>query len=338
LCVPQRNEDKYMSGITLVTGGAGFVGASLVRHLRERSERVRSFDLAPTTHEDDIQGSILDAGAIAQAMAGVSSVFHLAGYAQLWSRDNGVFDRVNAQGTELVVHAARTAAVNAFVHCSSLTTLVGKTTPIGTSTVDETLRHEPGGMLGAYPQSKLRAERIVEAAAADGFNAVIALPTEPLGAGDDSLTPPTQMILDFANGKTPAYIDCILNFVPVDSLAVGLIATRDKGHKGERYLLGGENIPMRQLLTMIEAATGKPSPKTRMPYWVAYLAGAVDTKLISAVTGKPPKAPLTGVKLAGRQVTFSSEKAASELGWRATAVEPALLSMLDWARERGYLK
>jgi len=327
-----------MSGITLVTGGAGFVGASLVRHLRECGEQVRSFDLAPTAHEDDMQGSILDAGAIAQAMTGVSSVFHLAGNAQLWSPDNGIFDRVNAQGTELVVHAARSAAITSFVHCSSLTTLVGKATPIGTSTADEALRHEPGEMLGAYPQSKLRAERSVEAAAADGFNAVIALPTEPLGAGDDSLTPPTQMILDFANGKTPAYIDCILNFVPVDSLAVGLMAARDKGRKGERYLLGGENIPMRQLLAMIEAATGRPSPKARMPYWVAYLAGAVDTKLLSAITGKPPKAPLTGVRLAGRQVMFSSEKAASELGWRATAVEPALSSMLSWARQSGHLK
>lgn len=326
-----------MSELTLVTGGAGFVGANLVQRLRERGERVRSFDLAPATHIDDLQGSILDEVAISKAMMGVRSVFHLAGNAQLWARDEGVFERVNAKGAELILNAARTANVTSFVHCSSLTTLVGKATPIGPSATDESARHEPKDMLGPYPQSKLRAERMVEAAAADGFNAVIALPTEPLGAGDHSLTPPTQMILDFANGKTPAYIDCMLNFVPVDSLADGLMAARDKGRLGERYLLGGENIPMRQLLTMIETAIGTPSPKTKMPYWVAYLAGAVDTKLISAVTGRPPKAPLTGVKLAGRQVSFSSEKAASELGWRATPVEAALRDMLQWARESGLL-
>jgi dihydroflavonol-4-reductase len=200
------------------------------------------------------------------------------------------------------------------------------------------VRHDPGAMLGAYPRSKLLAERVVEVAAADGLNAVIAMPTEPLGPGDDSLTPPTQMILDFANGNTPAYIDCILNFVPVDSLADGFIAARDKGRKGERYLLGGENIAMVKLLSMIEAATGRPTPKIKMPYWVALAAGAVDTGIVAAISGKPPKAPLTGVRLAGRQVSFSSDKAATELGWRASPVEPALSSMLQWAKESGLLK
>jgi dihydroflavonol-4-reductase len=327
-----------MNGFTLVTGGAGFAGKRLVRKLRERGERVRSLDLAPPTHEHDLQGSILDVGAVAHALTDVDSVFHLAGNAQLWSHENDIFERVNYEGTELIVHAARTAGVKSFVHCSSLTTLVGKDTPIGPSDADETVRHDPGAMLGAYPRSKLLAERVVEVAAADGLNAVIAMPTEPLGPGDDSLTPPTQMILDFANGNTPAYIDCILNFVPVDSLADGFIAARDKGRKGERYLLGGENIAMVKLLSMIEAATGRPTPKIKMPYWVALAAGAVDTGIVAAISGKPPKAPLTGVRLAGRQVSFSSDKAATELGWRASPVEPALSSMLQWAKESGLLK
>jgi dihydroflavonol-4-reductase len=164
------------------------------------------------------------------------------------------------------------------------------------------------------------------------------MPTEPLGPGDDSLTPPTQVILDFANGETPAYIDCILNFVPVDSLAEGLIAARDRGRRGQRYLLGGENIPMTRLLAMIAKNTGRPAPQTKMPYWIALAAGAVDTKLVSAFTGKPPKAPLTGVRLAGRQVSFSSEKAARDLGWRASSAEPALAAMMEWAQEKGLLK
>lgn len=327
-----------MTNFSVVTGGAGFVGKHLVRKLRARGERVRSFDLADPAHEDDVQASILDADALAAALKDATSVFHLAGNAQLWAKDESVFDRVNHQGTTLVLEAAANAGVRRFVHCSSLTTLVGEGTPIGASEANETKRHEPKDMLGAYPRSKLLAERAVEAAAENGLDAVIALPTEPLGPGDEALTPPTQMILDFANGATPAYIDCILNFVPVESLADGFIAARDKGRKGERYLLGGDNTPMARLLDMIGAATGRPMPKMKMPYWVALMAGAADTKLVSSFTGKPPKAPLTGVRLAGRQVSFSSEKAATELGWRASPMEPALRETIDWFQQQKLLK
>jgi dihydroflavonol-4-reductase len=126
--------------------------------------------------------------------------------------------------------------------------------------------------------------------------------------------------------------------VPVESLAEGLIAACDKGRRGERYLLGGENMAMVDLLSMIAEFSGRPAPKTKMPYWVALMAGAVDTGLVSAVTGIPPKAPLTGVRLAGRQVLFSSEKAAHDLGWRAAPMQPALKAMLEWAREKQLLK
>ncbi len=326
-----------MSPVTLVTGGAGFVGKALVSRLRANGEETRSFDLADPAHVDDFQGSVTDAAAVARAMDDVTSVFHLAGNAQLWARDNSVFDRVNRQGTEIVAQAANAAGAR-LVHCSSLTTLVGRSTPVGVSTADEEVRLEPAEMLGAYPRSKLLAERAVEEAVRNGLDAVIALPTEPLGPGDDSLTPPTQMILDFANNKTPAYIDCILNFVPVDSLAQGLIAARDRGRRGQRYLLGGENIAMTRLLAMIARNTGRPAPQTKMPYWVALMAGAVDTRMVSAITGKPPKAPLTGVRLAGRQVSFLSQKSAKELGWRAAPVEPALVAMMEWASGKGLLK
>lgn len=326
-----------MTGVTLVTGGAGFVGKHLVSALRSRGERVRSFDLAAPVQLDDMQGSITDPAAVRLAMEGVSSVFHLAGNAQLWAKDEKVFDRVNREGTQIMLAAAEETGVSRFVHCSSLTTLVGRSTPVGASSADETVRLVGDDMLGPYPRSKIEAEFAVEAAAARGLNAVIAMPTEPLGAGDDSITPPTQMILDFANGKTPAYIDCILNFVPVQSLAEGLIAVRDRGRKAERYLLGGENVAMKDLLVMVGDLTGREMPKVKMPYWVALAAGAVDTKLVSALSGKPPKAPLTGVRLAGRQVSFSSRKAETELGWRAGDVGTALREMLEWARQRGHI-
>lgn len=323
--------------LALVTGGAGFVGKPLVEQLRARGERVRSFDLAAPSHGDDLQGSITDISALKAAMRDVDCVFHLAGNAQLWSRDRTVFDYVNRVGTERVVAAAQEAGVSRLVHCSSLTTLVGRSTPVGPSSADETVHLPSGDMLGAYPGSKREAELIVERAAEDGLNASIALPTEPLGPGDEAMTPPTRMILDFARGATPAYIDCVLNFVPVESLAQGLIAVRDRGERGEKYLLGGENTPLRALVQAIAELSGRAAPRARMPYWVALAAGVVETHGLSALTGKPPKAPLTGVRLAGRQVSFSSEKAARDLDWRAAPFEPALARTIDWFRETGRL-
>lgn len=320
----------------VVTGGAGFVGRHLVRALRARGERVRVFDLAATGEDDAVKGSITDRAAVAAALCGADSVFHLAGNAQLWAPDAAAFDEANRRGAEVVLAAAQEAGVRRFVHCSSLTTLVGRSTPLGASTADESRVLDPADMLGPYPRSKRLAEIAVENAVRSGLDAVIAIPTEPLGPGDASLTPPTRMIMDFVNGKTPAYIDCMLNFVPVESLADGFIAAREKGRKGQRYLLGGENVPMAQLLAAIEKLTGRPMPDLRLPYLVAQLAGFFDTEIVSRATGRPPRAPLTGVRLAGRRVEFSSDKAARELGWRSASFEPALAAALDWMDSAGF--
>ncbi len=318
--------------LSLVTGGAGFVGRHLVEALTARGERVRVLDLEKGYLGETIRGSIEDPAVAAQAVEGVDTVFHLAGNAQLWARDGAAFDRVNHLGTRMMLEAARAASVKRFIYCSSLTTLVGVGTPVGASSVDESVRLAPEEMLGAYPRSKLLAERAVEQS---GLDAVIVIPTEPLGPGDESLTPPTRMILDLLARRTPATIECTLNFVDVRSLAEGFIAARDKGRRGERYLLGGENVPMQRLLDTLEGLSGKRMPRTQLPYAVALLAGVVDTSLISRITGKAPKAPLTGVRLAGRRVAFSSEKAKSELGWISAPFEPSLKAALDWFRAKG---
>ncbi|HXI86093.1 MAG TPA: NAD-dependent epimerase/dehydratase family protein, partial [Parvularculaceae bacterium] len=241
--------------------------------------------------------------------------------------------RVNRGGTEVMLAAAKDEGVKRFIHCSSLTALVGRRSQDG-AIVDESVRLEPRDMLGDYPRSKLLAERAVENASADGLDAVIAIPTEPLGAGDKRLTPPTRMILDFVNGKMPAYIDCVLNFVPVTSLAEGLIAARDRGRGGQRYIFGGENVSMPALLDAIARATGRAMPKTRLPYAAALAAGAGDTAF-ARLRGLPPRAPLTGVRLAGRRVSFSSDKARRELGWRPAPFEAALESAIEWFKSEG---
>ena len=324
--------------ISLVTGAAGFVGGHLVKALQQRGENVRALDLAPVAGIDAVQGSVADPEAARRACEGVDCVFHLAGEAQLWSKEKGRFERINIGGAKTMLAAARAAGVKKFVQCSSLTTLVGKKTPMGPSIADESIVLSPGEMLGAYPRSKASADIAVLAAAADGFDASIAIPTEPLGAGDKSLTPPSRLIVDLLNGRTPATIDCMLNFVSVKSLADGFIAARDKGERGGRYLLGGENVPMRRLLETMARITGKKMPVAKLPYAVALAAGIVDTMLIARFTGKPPTAPLAGVRLAGRRVSFSSDKAMNELDWRSEPFEIALQRAIAWFTEQSLVE
>lgn len=318
---------------SLVTGGAGFVGKHLVAALKRRGVPVRVFDLKRVEGAESIIGSVEDKAALSDAMRGAQIVYHLAGDAQLWARDPQRFDRINFQGTVNALDAAAAAGVTRFIHCSSLTTLVGRRTPIGASTAGESVIQGVRDMLGAYPRSKLLAEQAVASAISAGVDAVIAIPTEPLGPGDEGLTPPTRMIVDLVNGRLPATIDCTLNFVSVTSLAEGLIACAARGRRGDRYILGGENVPMARLLDELQQRTGKAMPRARLPYAVALAAGVVDTALVSSITGKAPKAPLTGVRLAGRRVSFSSAKAARELAWTSEPFEAALAASLAWMRD-----
>jgi len=323
----------------LVTGGAGFVGTPLVELLLARGEAVRVLDLARegAPGAEHVQGSVADASVVEAAMKGVTCVFHLAGDARLWAPDPGVFDHANRLGTEVVLAAAEKASVERFVHCSSLTTLIGAGSPRKAFDVDETVRWEPDDMLGPYPRSKLLAERAVEDAASRGLPAVIALPTEPLGPGDKSLTPPTRMLVDLLNGKTPAYIDAILNFVAVEALAEGLVACAEKGRAGQRYLLGGDNLPMGRLLAKLEVLSGRMMPTLKLPFAVALAAGWIDTTVSDALTKTPPKAPLTGVRLASRPARFSSAKAGRELGWSAPPIDEALERTIMWLRQASFV-
>lgn len=322
----------------LITGGAGFVGRHLVEALMARGVQVRVFDLKAMDGVVMTLGSVEDTPALKSAMYGVDVVYHLAGDAQLWARDRSRFDRINHIGTANVLDAAAKSGVRRVVHCSSLTTLVGLSTPVGASKADEGVALQAKDMLGAYPRSKLLAEEAVAAAVSAGLDAVIAIPTEPLGPGDEALTPPTRLIVDLLTGRIPATINCMLNFVSVRSLAAGFIAAAERGRRGERYILGGENVEMARLLAELSRQTGRVMPKTVLPYAVALAAGALDTHLIAEILKRPPKAPLTGVRLAGRRVSFSSEKAERELGWKSEAFETALGAAVGWMRARGFVE
>ncbi|MBK0397741.1 NAD-dependent epimerase/dehydratase family protein [Limibaculum sp. M0105] len=327
-----------MTGAVLVTGAGGFVGGHVVAQLVSAGRRVRGFDLAfpvPLPEgAEPVEGSILDASDLTRAMDGVTGVIHAAAIAHLWTRDPGDYARVNVDGTARVLHAAQAAGAR-MVLVSSFTTLVGRDAADG-AVLDEGSELAPEALLGPYPTSKRQAELAVEAAAADGQNALTVLPSAPVGPGDTRLTPPTAMIRDLAAGRTPALIDCLLNLVDVRALASGIVLALDAGRAGRRYLLSGEDVAMRELAGMIARITGVPAPRATVPMGVALAAGRVEA-LVSRMTGKPPKAPLTGVRLAARHVQFDASRAREELGFAPPPVSTALRDAIDWLRREGHL-
>lgn len=327
-----------MSGPTLVTGAGGFLGGHVLATLAARGEAVRALDLAfpaplPAGVER-VEGSILDPALLARAMRGASAVIHCAAVTDLWVPRPVIYHRVNTRGTCEVLAAARRAGARV-VQVSSYTTLVAASTPRG-ATLDETAEHPPSHLLGPYPRTKREAELFAQAAARMGQEVVIVLPSAAVGPGDWRMTPPSRMIRDLAARRTPALLDCLLNLVDVRALAQGIVAARDGGRSGERYLLSGEDLPMSVLAAEIARLTGKAPPRHRVPLAIA-LAAARAEAAISALIRRPPKAPLTGVRLAARCVRFSSAKAQRELGFAPPPVAQALSEAIDWMGALGLL-
>lgn len=320
--------------VSLVTGGAGFIGSHIVEQLHRHGERVRVLDLRPPDalppDTEIVVGSVTDPETVAAAMHGVHAVYHVAGNPQLWDRNKSSFESVNLGGTETVLKAAARAAVERVVLTSSLTTLIGRRSPHRPSIVDERTRLSPDDMLGDYCRSKLLAEHRALDWAARGLPVVVVIPTMPVGPGDVNLTPPSRMILDFINGRAPAFLETVMNIVDVRDIAAGHIAARRHGRVGERYILGGRNLRLERLLTILQDVTGVTMPSRRVPYALAVATARVSELVADVVTGRPPIAPLTGVRLARRQVLFDPGKAVRELGLRRRPVREAIEDAVTW--------
>ncbi|MEM8812309.1 MAG: NAD-dependent epimerase/dehydratase family protein [Pseudomonadota bacterium] len=327
-----------MSGFALVTGAAGFVGRHLVRRLVAKGESVRAIDLAfqpPVDAADSRVASINDTDALADAMRDVHSVFHCAAIPHLWARDKHDFDRINVAGTRKVLEVAKAAGVQRFVHVSSFVTLVA--TRFSGRMVDETESTQASEMLGAYPLSKHRSERLALEASDKSFEVVAVLPSAPVGAFDYHLTPPSKLTRDLVRGRVPATLDCLMNLIDAEALTEAMIAARDKGRAGERYLLTGPDMRMAEFLAVLEGVSGKSMPKRVVPGSVAYAAAWVEEQLIAPMRGKPPGAPLTGVRLARAGVRFDNNKARRELGLAPPPLENSLGAALEWMRSEGLI-
>jgi dihydroflavonol-4-reductase len=330
-----------------VTGASGFIGANLVHELAARGHRVKAL-LRPQAdtrglqgaHYERVEGDVSDRKSLAQAMQGCDWCFHVAASYHLWLRDYSPMYAANVDGTRNVIEAARAAGCTRIVYTSTVgciglpKSVNGLVTP-----TDEEAPVSEGQMSNHYKRSKWKAEGVARDLAAQGAPVVIVNPSAPVGPRDVKPTPTGQVIVDFLNRAMPAYLDTGLNWVHVRDVAVGHVLAAEKGRIGERYILGHAegNWSMKQALDVLAEATGLPAPKFRVPYTVALVAAHFDETL-SRFTGKPPKAPLAGVRMAKYKMFFNPAKAIRELGLPQTPPRQALHDAVEWFRARGYVK
>ena len=324
----------------LVTGATGFVGSHVVRKLLERGERVRVFTRRQSVVRnleglsvEVVHGDLTDPESVRAAVSGCRRVFHVAADYRLWARDPSELYRSNVRGTRNVLEAARAAGVERVVYTSTVGVLA---VSCNGHLSDERTPVRLTDMIGHYKRSKFLAEAEAAAAAKQGLPVVIVNPSTPVGSCDVKPTPTGQMIVDFLNGRMPAYVDTGLNLVDVEDVAQGHLLAMDKGRVGERYILGHRNLTLREILGILSQISGRPVPRVRLPIAAALGVAAVSTGL-SFVTGRPPRVPLEAVRMSRKKMFFDASKAVRDLGFPQQPVEGALEKAVRWFRDNGYL-
>ncbi len=328
------------SNLCLVTGGSGFIGKHLVSQLLSKGYAVRVLDLVTGSipKVTYIQGSILDKTLVKDALKGVDCLFHLAANPHLWARNNQIFEEVNHLGTEIVLTTAVDRSVPHILHTSTEAILGSYLTP-SSQLIDESVGLPPlAHMPGPYTRSKWLADQVASSLINKGAPINIVYPSTPVGAGDEHFTAPTQMIFDFMSGKHPAYLECVLNLVAVEDVAAGMRLALEKGEKGERYILGGENLLLSQILSILHQHFGIKIPHIKIPYPLAMLTARISAAMSTHITHNPPVASPEGVRLAAAKLRFDVSKAREKLGMPQSGVTQGILSTVHWLKREGYLK
>ncbi len=321
---------------TLVTGATGFVGWHVARTLLDRGHSVRALARDPAKLRElpgvePVQGDLRDPESLERAVAGCGVVYHIAADYRLWTRQPEQMFQSNVDGTRAMLEASKRAGVDRFVYTSTVGCIGFPPGGLGDEQTPVTLDQ----MQGPYKRSKFLAERVALEFAAAGFPVVIVNPTAPVGDHDFKPTPTGKIIVDFVSGKMPAYLDTGLNVVDVEDVAEGHLLACERGTAGERYILGAENMTLQQIFETLGPMVGRDAPRLRIPYAVAYAAGAVSTGWAN-VTGKEPRAPLDGVRMARKKMWVRHDKAARELGYSPGPASKALQRAVNWFRENGY--
>jgi dihydroflavonol-4-reductase len=326
-----------------LTGGTGFVGASLARLLLSQGLKVKALARKGSDRRnlagmdvEIVEGGLLDKTAIEAGVSGCRYVFHVAADYRIWVPNPADMYRANVDGTENVIRAAAKAGAEKIVHCSSVAAVK---VPDDHTPVDETSEYSSlSDVVGDYKKSKYLADVLARRLGKEEkLPVVIVNPAAPIGPRDIKPTPTGKIVVDFMNGKMPSYIDTGMNIVHVDDVAMGHWLAATKGRVGERYILGGENLTLKGVLDLLAAATGRSAPRFKTPYAVAYAFGAVDTA-IARMRGVEPTAPLDAIKMAKHYMWFSSEKAKRELSYSSRPAAVALKDAADWFSANGYVR
>ncbi len=324
---------------TLVTGTTGFLGAALLRELIADGRDVRVL-VRPDADRSNIEGldaevvtgDLRDRDSLAAALQGCEVLYHAAAYYSLWSRDKRTMYDINVQGTRNILEAAMTENVRKVVYTSTVGCI--GLWPDGRP-ADEQTPLDPAILCNDYKLSKYQAEQAALEFAGRGLPVVVVNPSAPVGPWDIKPTPTGKLILDFINGKMPAYLDTGLNLIDVRDCARGHLLAEQKGNVGERYILGNRNLSLHEILLALEKITGIPAPRIKMPYWVAYAAGWICETVSDVITHQPPAVPLGGVKMAKHKMYFDPSKAVRELGLPQNSVVGALEDAVQWMKEHG---
>ena len=324
----------------LVTGATGFIGGNLARELWGRGHDVRTLvrpDSNILTIEDTgierVPGDILDRASVDRAVAGCEAVFHCAAMYTFWSEDPQMVRRTNVDGTVNVIDSAVAGGVSRVVYTSTVSTIGLPKHGLG----DEATSVDPQGFYGHYKQSKYQAEQQTLKMAEGGAPVVVVNPTAPIGPWDVKPTPTGKMVLDFMRRRIPAYLATGLNVVDVADVVEGHILALERGKTGERYILGNQNMTLKELFIKLSDATGLPEPRLRLPYWLVVGAGYVDRAVSSGLLHREPTIPLEGILASKKPALVSCDKAVKELGLPQSPVDGALKKAVQWFAEHDYV-
>ncbi len=325
---------------TLVTGATGFVGSHVARQLVAAGHTVRvlvrstsNLAVLEGLPVEPVAGDLRDAASLDRAVQGARQVFHVAADYRLWTRNPEELYDSNVEGTRRLLNAVQRAGVERIVYTSTVATIA---VPRHGALPNEQTQATLDEMIGHYKRSKFLAEQVAIEAARAGVPVVIVNPTAPVGPGDWKPTPTGRIILDFLQGKMPAYVDTGLNVAAVEDVAAGHLLAAAKGRIGERYILGARNMTLKQILDALSAITGRPAPRVRLPHAIALAAGYAD-EFYSRLAGREPQIPVEGVKMSRHKMFVESDKAARELGYKPGKVEAALERAVRWYDKHSYI-
>ena len=324
-----------------ITGATGFVGSHVARAYAAHGAQLRLLTretsnlsgVADLHGADLVQGDLKRVSALRSALSGCDALVHVAADYRLWVRDPKSMYAVNVEGTRTLLELARDVGVPRVVYTSSVAT-VGF---LRDGTIaDETSPVNEAAMIGHYKRSKYMAEQEAIAAARAGQHVIILNPTTPIGPGDAKPTPTGRIVVDFLNRRFPAYVDTGLNLVDVSEVARMHVVALDRGTPGERYIVGGENLTLKQILDRMSSITGLPSPTVKVPHSVAMTFAYFDEMVTGRLRGREPRATVEAVRMGQKMMFASSAKAERELGLRILPVYKALRAAIDWFVEHGY--